>query len=149
MSIPDLSRRSLLHGGLLALAGAVSGFAVARNSGAAQAATSGTAANAYGGAPPSGADVLVALGDVPAGGGVVVRKAGVVVTRSAGGDVHAFSATCTHQGCTVSGVSGGTINCPCHGSRFDAATGRVVQGPATKALPRIDVRVSGNDVVAG
>ena len=72
----------------------------------------------------------------------------VVITR-AGDDVHAFSATCTHQGCTVDGVTDGRITCPCHGSVFDAATGDVVPGPATAPLPAVAVIVRGNDVVAG
>jgi nitrite reductase/ring-hydroxylating ferredoxin subunit len=90
---------------------------------------------------------LVALADVPAGGGTVVKSAGVVVTRDEGGQVRAFSAICTHQGCTVASVSGGTINCPCHGSRFDAATGTVVAGPAKSPLPPIAVAVRDGSVV--
>jgi nitrite reductase/ring-hydroxylating ferredoxin subunit len=35
---------------------------------------------------------------------------------------------CTHQGYIVASVSGGTINCPCHGSKFSIANGSVVNG---------------------
>ena len=90
---------------------------------------------------------LVAVADVPAGGGTVVKDAKVVVTKDESGQVKAFSAICTHQGCTVASVSGGTINCPCHGSRFDAATGRPVAGPAKSPLPTVAVAVRDGSVV--
>ena len=44
--------------------------------------------------------------------------------------VKAFTAVCTHQGCTVGMVEDGMIGCPCHGSTFDIATdGSVRHGP--------------------
>ena len=94
------------------------------------------------------ADVaLVAVADVTAGGGTVVKDAKVVVTKDQSGQVRAFSAICTHQGCTVASVSGGTINCPCHGSKFDAATGQPVAGPAKSPLPTVAVAVRDGSVV--
>ncbi len=45
----------------------------------------------------------------------------------------ALTAVCTHEGCTVSNVSGTTFICPCHGSRF-STSGAVLQSPATRAL---------------
>jgi Rieske Fe-S protein len=119
--------------------GGVAGFVVARNSAAAKELAAGAAANAYGAAPPAAADDSVAqLTDVPSGGGLVVGD--VVITRD-GDTVHAFSATCTHQGCIVSDVTDGEIHCPCHGSAFDATTGAVVTGPATRPLPVVGVEV--------
>jgi Rieske Fe-S protein len=44
-------------------------------------------------------------------------------------------------------VAGGTINCPCHGSRFAVADGSVVQGPATSPLPEKDIQVEGSSIV--
>ncbi|MDQ1602106.1 MAG: hypothetical protein QOD68_3580 [Actinomycetota bacterium] len=137
MSAPD--RRSVLRGTAVVAVGGVAGFVVARNSAAAKELAAGAAANAYGAAPPAAADDSVAqLTDVPSGGGLVVGD--VVITRD-GDTVHAFSATCTHQGCIVSDVTDGEIHCPCHGSAFDAATGAVVTGPATRPLPVIGVEV--------
>jgi Rieske Fe-S protein len=57
-----------------------------------------------------------------------------------------FSAICTHEGCTVL-RSGNRLDCPCHGSVFDALTGAVLNGPAAEPLPRIPVRVTGGKVV--
>jgi len=79
-------------------------------------------------------------------GGVILSGPKVVVTRTADGAVHGFSAVCTHQGCTVDVVGHGTIDCPCHGSRFDAATGAVVAGPALRPLPPIGVEVRNGQV---
>lgn len=56
-----------------------------------------------------------------------------LATRTAPTTFSILTATCTHQGCTVSGVSGTTFVCPCHGSRY-STNGGVVNGPATRAL---------------
>lgn len=149
MSLTDVSRRSVLRGFALAVAGGIAGFLVARQSDAANAKSATTAANGYGPSSTRSNTVLTTVAKVPAGGGVVIGSAGVVVTKDASGTIHAFSATCTHQGCTVSSVSGGTINCPCHGSRFNANTGAVVQGPASRPLPVVAVTVRGDQIVRG
>jgi Rieske Fe-S protein len=57
-----------------------------------------------------------------------------------------FSAICTHLGCTVQ-ADGSKLNCPCHGSQFDALTGKVLRGPAPDPLPSIAVTVTGGNVV--
>ena len=140
MTTYALTRRSALQGSLIAVIGAVGGYLVARNSSAARAPRGTTAANAYG-AEPAHDRPLLAVNRVPAGGGVILADQRIVVTRDSAGAVHGFSAVCTHQGCTVDRVAGGTIDCPCHGSRFDVATGAVVGGPAPRPLPRVAVRV--------
>jgi Rieske Fe-S protein len=143
MAIATLSRRSALGGLVISGCAAVVGYAVTRARHPNTEADG--AANAYG-AEPTGGQRLAALDQVPAGGGLVLTKRQIVLTRGAGGAVHAFSAVCTHQGCVVSSVTDGGIDCPCHGSRFDASTGAVVTGPATRPLPTIAVVVRGNDV---
>jgi Rieske Fe-S protein len=92
---------------------------------------------------------LVALADVPVGGGKVLTDAKLVITQPAAGTVKAFSAVCTHQGCTVAEVANGTINCPCHGSRFRIADGSVAGGPAPRPLPAVAVSVRDGRVVKG
>jgi Rieske Fe-S protein len=41
------------------------------------------------------------------------------------------------------------LDCPCQGSVFIATTGEVVNGPANRALDKVNVTVSGHDIVAG
>lgn len=82
---------------------------------------------------------LAKVADIPAGGGVILKDQSLVLTKDASGKVCAFSAICTHQGCVVTNVGDGTINCPCHGSKFDASTGERVAGPARAPLPAVNV----------
>ncbi|MEU1077163.1 MULTISPECIES: Rieske (2Fe-2S) protein [unclassified Streptomyces] len=84
-------------------------------------------------ASPGGA-VLAKTSDIPVGGGKVFADRKVVVTQPEAGTFKAFSAICTHQGCTVKDVSGGTINCPCHGSKYRVADASVAAGPAPRPL---------------
>jgi Rieske Fe-S protein len=88
----------------------------------------------------------VKTADVPVGGGVINSDQLFVVTQPSAGQFKAFSATCTHQGCTVTRVQGGLIRCPCHQSQFDIATGSPTGGPATKPLPGKTATVSGDSV---
>jgi Rieske Fe-S protein len=89
--------------------------------------------------------VLAEVGEVEVGGGRINASENVVVTQPTEGDFRGFSAICTHQGCTVTEVSGGTINCACHGSRYSIEDGSVVQSapeltPDTQdPLPPVEV----------
>ncbi|MGW1351023.1 Rieske (2Fe-2S) protein [Streptomyces sp. NPDC002409] len=98
------------------------------------------------GSRTDGGTVLARTADIPENGGKVFADRGVVVTRPKADEFKAFSSKCTHQGCTLSRVSGGTIDCPCHGSRFDAASGAVVHGPATKPLPVKKIAVTDGSI---
>jgi Rieske Fe-S protein len=69
-----------------------------------------------------------------------------IVSRPTPTTVACFSAICTHQGCTVLPV-GDKLECPCHGSVYNAFTGQVLQGPAAVALPKIPVKVTDGKVV--
>lgn len=61
----------------------------------------------------------------------------------------AFSAICTHAGCTVDyDRAGRQFTCPCHGATYDARTGQVTGGPAPAGLPPITVRDVGGEVRA-
>jgi Rieske Fe-S protein len=61
----------------------------------------------------------------------------------------AFSTICTHAGCAINKLQGTTLICPCHGSEFDAATGKVLQAPATVPLKELSVQAKGGRIVAG
>lgn len=98
-------------------------------------------------APALGGDVA-ALADVPVGGSIDATIDGqpALIAQPTAGSVVAFSAVCTHQGCIVA-AAGAEFDCPCHGSRYDAATGEVLQGPAPDPLTPIPVAVSGDRIV--
>ena len=134
-------RESLLVAGV-AVAGTAGLTACGSSAGEAVSSAAGSAAS---GAASAASDAIAAA-DIPVGGGKVFDKLKVVVTQPTAGDFKAFSAVCTHQGCTVNGVSNGVITCPCHGSTFDVATGAVVQGPATQALPTKSVTVGADGI---
>ncbi len=72
----------------------------------------------------------------------------LAVTRVSQTEVVAVSRICTHMQCTVNlpTSAGGTLDCPCHGSRF-RTTGQVVNGPANRALFQFPARIQGNEVV--
>ena len=101
---------------------------------------------AVSGAPEGSAPALASVADIPVGGGKIFAEQKVVLTQPEAGTIAAFSATCTHQGCTVTAVAGGTINCPCHGSKFKIADGSVAGGPAKRPLPPVGVNVTGDAI---
>jgi Rieske Fe-S protein len=72
----------------------------------------------------------------------------VIVAQPTEGSVVAFSAVCTHKGCTVA-PDGDLLRCPCHGSTYDLLTGDNTGGPAPRPLAEIAVTVSGGVVTQG
>lgn len=54
--------------------------------------------------------------------------------------VRAFRTTCTHAGCRISRGAGTRMQCNCHGSQFEAETGKPLRGPAMKPLAELDCR---------
>jgi 3-phenylpropionate/trans-cinnamate dioxygenase ferredoxin component len=77
------------------------------------------------------------------------RKLRISVARL-DGHLYAFDdlCTCAEQSCPLSGglLTGKTIMCQCHGSKFDITTGAVVNGPATEALTVYVVREADDEV---
>jgi len=102
---------------------------------------------------PSGAGAggaSVPLADVPVGEAVVVDVDGTryVLAQPVGGEVVAFSASCTHAGTIVEPAGGLELRCPNHGSRFDAGDGAaVLNGPAADPLPSVPASIEGDLVV--
>ncbi|MBA3905680.1 MAG: Rieske (2Fe-2S) protein [Pseudonocardiales bacterium] len=98
---------------------------------------------------PTEPAVLATTDAIPVGGGAIFPAQGVVVTQPTVGTFLGFSSTCTHRGCTVRAVAGGTISCFCHGSRFRITDGSVVGGPAPEPLPRRPVTVTDGSISLG
>jgi Rieske Fe-S protein len=144
----EVTRRAVVAGtGVLAASAALAACAGYGNQSAAPR-SEGTPADSGGpaqGAPPGG-EGLASTSDIPVGGGAVFEGEEVVVTQPAAGTFKAFSATCTHQGCTVNKVANGTIDCPCHGSKFAIEDGSVVDGPASRPLAQRQITVSGDTI---
>lgn len=88
--------------------------------------------------------VSCASADVPVNGALVFQHERLALLRDGIG-VYALSLVCTHLGCTVT-VSAGELVCPCHGSTFDRQ-GRVLKGPADRALRRLVVEERGGMIV--
>ncbi|MFF3289908.1 Rieske (2Fe-2S) protein [Streptomyces sp. NPDC003023] len=148
----DTSRRTVLAAGAAGAAALVAGCGDGGGDGPATQPPSepAPATSEDGGATPSPAgEELARTGDIPVGGGKVFADRKIVVTQPRAGDFKAFSAVCTHQGCTVANVSDGTINCLCHGSKYKIADASVASGPATEPLPAQPITVSGDSIRVG
>lgn len=80
----------------------------------------------------AGEAVSVQVGDTP-----------VMLVRD-GEDILALHDRCSHRGCSLASgeLDGGTVVCPCHGSRFDLRSGQVLHGPATAPQPVFEARTS-------
>lgn len=137
------ARRAVLKGAA-AIVGAAAGGGVALT-----ACSTGTGSGAGSPAVPSEPVELGAASEVPVGGAKLFREKKVVVSCAEEGQYKAFSAQCTHAGCVLDKIVEGEGNCPCHGSRFDVTTGKVLRGPASDPLPEVPVRAEGGKLIAG
>jgi Rieske Fe-S protein len=150
---PGPTRRRVLAGAGLVVAGGVVTAACGSSSdpSAAPEPSSPDSGNASpdGGTGGSGTEASIDTADVPEGGGLILDETRVVVTQPLPGEFRAFSAVCTHMGCTVASVADGQITCPCHGSTFSIADGSVTGGPASAPLPEVPVNVSGSSLTLG
>ncbi len=123
--------------------GSGDGAAVGENTPAASAGGSEEAAAGTGG------KAIAAESDVAPGGAVKFKDRGrdAVLVHLDGGEFVAYSAVCTHAGCTVA-YQNAQLACPCHGSIFDPANGaEVVSGPAQTPLPEIPIKVQDGQIL--
>jgi Rieske Fe-S protein len=141
---PPQGRRALLIGAGVTGAALLTGCTTYDGSSGGFTGQASSAAPATG-----GGTALTTTAEVPEGGGKIINASKIVVTQPQAGTFKAFSAVCTHQGCLVSTVSDGTIDCPCHGSKFSVSDGSVVHGPATAPLPPVAIKVEGTSIVTG
>ena len=139
----QMPRQQVIRGaGVVVVAGALAACSNTEEKPAAGSDTSATDAPSTAAAPAG--DTIAKTADVPVGSGVIVGE--VVVTQPAAGEFKGFSAKCTHKGCTVNKVADGTIDCPCHGSKYNL-DGTVASGPATEPLATQAISVKGDSIV--
>lgn len=145
---------ALLMGGITAVIGRVIGGTTSPKT------TPANAAAPPRSAPPPGSSVtpsaaagtaLAAASSVPVGQGLAFTNAAdgnpAWVVHPSGNTFVAFSAICTHAGCTVQ-YDPSTIEfiCPCHSGVYDARTGQVLQGPPPAQLQSIAVHVVNGEI---
>ena len=136
----ETTRRAALAGaGFAGLAATLAACGGGSSSSSSPSSGSGQAGN-------SGSAALASTSEIPVGGGKVFSAEKVVVTQPTAGEFKGFSAVCTHLGCLVDKVASGTIDCPCHGSKYSVKNGRVVSGPAPKPLPAQAIKVAGGKI---
>jgi thiosulfate dehydrogenase (quinone) large subunit len=152
----------LVGGGLAALLGRAAGGSSSPVDGAVALggstppATVPSTSSRTGGSPPSTTEAHAYPGtsigttsQVPVGGWAAFTDPNSgdpsLVIHHGGDDFVAFDAVCPHAGCTVAYLpSSKLIACPCHGSEFDANTGAVTRGPATRGLTPLTIAAEPN-----
>ncbi|WP_273845074.1 ubiquinol-cytochrome c reductase iron-sulfur subunit [Rubrobacter calidifluminis] len=143
-----ISRGRFIRLGLSLGAGAASGAVLAACGGTGGG--SGSPGSGRKGTSSTGKAIAKAR-DVPPGSAVKFTSSGqpAVLIHLKTGRFVAYSAVCTHMGCTVAyQKSSGDLVCPCHGSVYDPAHGaKVLRGPAPRPLPKIPVKMEGGEVV--
>jgi nitrite reductase/ring-hydroxylating ferredoxin subunit len=160
-----ISRRRFIRLGTALGVGAASASVLAAcggGSGSGSSGNGGSGGGGYGGgggggsnggggskkAKAQGGKAIAQTSEVAPGSAVKFEESGspAVLVHLDSGDFVAYSAVCTHQGCTVA-YQNGQLACPCHGSVFDPASGaEVVAGPAPRPLPEVPVEVRGGEV---
>ncbi|CAB5057937.1 unannotated protein [freshwater metagenome] len=104
-----------------------------------------------GGSAP--ANAIAAISDLNVGSALQIKLAsgdpGILI-RTATDAVCAFSAVCTHEGCTVDyDTASKELICPCHGARFDPLqNGKAIAGPTRTPLTELPVAISGEYIVS-
>lgn len=72
-----------------------------------------------------------------------------LMLHRSGGTLHALHDRCSHRGCSLSAmseISGGVVECKCHGSRFRLEDGALLRGPATAPQPAFETRELGGRI---
>jgi Rieske Fe-S protein len=145
--VTDESRTALetTRRGALAGIGVVGVAAAVAACGGGSGGTSGSGGSGAGGSSGS-SSALGTTSEIPVGGGKIFTAEKVVVTQPTKGEFKGFSAICTHMGCTVDKIADGTIDCPCHGSKYSITDAHVVHGPAPKPLPAKNIKVANGKI---
>jgi glycine/D-amino acid oxidase-like deaminating enzyme/nitrite reductase/ring-hydroxylating ferredoxin subunit len=81
-----------------------------------------------------GEEKVASIGNLKENQGIALEEEKIAAYKDHKGQLHTYSAVCTHLGCTLTwNNSEKSFDCPCHGSRF-SASGNVINGPANTAL---------------
>jgi thiosulfate dehydrogenase (quinone) large subunit len=152
---PDaVDRRSVVLGGVAAVAAATAGVVAAAAVAGAGRVINGPVKGVAGKTLPTGGStgstgspngtLIGPAADVPVGQSASFAVPGNgdpgLVIQTAKGQFVAYDAVCPHAGCTVAYFpSNDVIACPCHGSEFNPATGAVLNGPAETGLTVLSI----------
>jgi len=145
MPATNFQRRSVLRSGIvgaLAIAASFAGKALPKSAASTSVKSSAKASGTQ----------IIKVADLPVGKtyNFVHSAQGVpaVLFRTKTG-VFAYSAICTHEGCSVAYKSSTKkLVCPCHGAQFDPfANAKAISGPTNRALDKVNVKISGSWVV--
>jgi Rieske Fe-S protein len=76
-----------------------------------------------------------------------IKDMSKLFVRDSETSIRALDPVCTHLGCIVAyNNQAKSIDCPCHGSKFDL-DGKVVHGPAAKPLKTYEASISGDRIL--
>lgn len=103
--------------------------------------------------PSYSAQVVARAGEISIGGVKLFNYPGpndqCIMVRTGSDSYVAYSQKCTHLSCAVYySQPRNRLECPCHEGYFSVADGSVLQGPPTRALPRVILERRGDDLVA-
>ncbi len=108
----------------------------------------------FAGTPAAAPQVPVMRKDEIAVGGVKLftyptAEDHCILVRTAPESYVAYSQKCTHLSCAVYySKESNKLACPCHQGFFAVDDGRVLAGPPTRSLPRIELEMRGDELVA-
>jgi Rieske Fe-S protein len=141
------SRRALIAGaGAVSLTGVLAACGGDDQPSGASGTPTGAAPTTGAAQPPTSAGPLTTKSKIPVGGAVSYGADGVIVAQPTAGKFVGFSAICTHQECVLTNIQGDKIKCGCHQSEFSAKDGRVLNGPANRSLPKVDLKIDGENI---
>jgi cytochrome b6-f complex iron-sulfur subunit len=143
-----MNRREFVS--LVGVSGAISALPVAVTGCGQQTASEAPVSPAASPAAPrtDGFEVAGTVADLDRTGQLLNEKMALgkaLVVRD-GDQLLAVEPTCNHKGCSVAWDASQTFICPCHDSKF-AKDGKVLEGPATQALPIYTAKIEGDQVL--
>jgi arsenite oxidase small subunit len=102
---------------------------------------------------PTPVRAIARVGEIPVQGSKIFQYptdvAPCLLVRTSETAYVAYSRICTHNSCPVFyHADENAFVCPCHNGVFSVADGSVLQGPPPRPLPRILLKIRGQDILA-